>query len=132
MQYHETDYSVDTDTTPWTATPAPIVTTPRSGQLVATPTNTPVVNVSEMLALSSLIQSVQQTQMQQMYVLRDMNSRLARLEDEVHTAAQTPAPVIVPTYERATWWAIWGLLMLILGGALALVTVLILLNVQFR
>jgi hypothetical protein len=88
-------------------------------------------NVSEILVLGSLIQSVQTAQTQQMYVLRDIDSRLSRLEDSARYSAAAPPPAN-PSFERATWWAIWGLLMLILGGALAIVTLLILLNIQFR
>ncbi len=85
-------------------------------------------NMSELMVLGSLMRSMQQTQNQQIYLMRDLDVRLARLEGTAVARAQaTPA-----TFERVTWWAIWGLLMLILGGALTIVIVLILLNVEFR
>lgn len=142
MQY-DTDYDTDADTdaAPWTATPStnsgPMVAAPRRTNLVAEPASRQITvttaspNYSEALAVGSMIQSIQQTQTQQMYLLREMDSRLARLEEPTRYAP--PQQVIVaPSYERATWWAIWGLLMLILGGALAVVILLIVLNIQFR
>ncbi len=83
---------------------------------------------SELLMLGAMLQSVQSSQNQQMVLLRDFDRRINRLE-----AGARPRPQnSTPSFERATWWAIWGLLMLILGGALTVVIVLILLNIQFR
>lgn len=129
MNYQSYDYETDTDAAPWTAAPT-------SAQMVAAPRNTQLMpaapvtaaNSSEMVVLGSMLQSVQQTQMQQIYMLREFDSRISRLEQ---AARPNPAPQ-TPTYERATWWALWGLLMLVLGGALTVVIVLILLNIQFR
>jgi hypothetical protein len=139
MQY-DTDYDTDTDAAPWTATasynPAPAAA-PRSATIVSQPVprtitvNTPQPDYSQLLAVGSMMQSIQQNQTQQMYLLREMDSRLNRLEDQSRYAPQ-PVAAPTPSYERATWWAIWGLLMLILGGALAVVILLILLNIQFR
>jgi hypothetical protein len=142
MQYQDNEYGTETDAAPWTAAPAPapaqLVSSPRNGQMLAAQPRSPVVvqapqssNVSEVLVLGSLIQSVQSAQSQQMYLLRDMNARLARLEDSARQAA-VENPGQTSSVERATWWALWGVLMLILGGALAIVTLLILLNIQFR
>lgn len=144
MQYPDYEYTNTTaaDEAPWEASPQapnPAVPPPRTVQ-IAPPLPTPVPvtaasSTAELMVLGNLIQSVQQTQTQQLYLLRDMDSRLARLEVPVRYVAQpaaaNPAPAPM-SYERATWWAIWGLLMLILGGALAVVTLLILLNVRFR
>jgi hypothetical protein len=84
--------------------------------------------MTEMVMLGSMMRSMQQTQNQQIILMRDLDVRLARLEGTAVGRAQV-APA---TFERVTWWAIWGLLMLILGGALTIVIVLILLNVEFR
>lgn len=132
MNYQDYEYGsdTDTDTAPWTVTP-----TPSSAQMVAAARPIPVVaaqpasSPSEMMVLASMLQSVQQNQTRQLYLLRDFDMRLSRVEVSVQ---QPPAPAPTPTFERTTWWAIWGLLMLILGGALAVVLVLILLNVQWR
>lgn len=128
MNYQNYDYETDNDAAPWTAAP-------NSSQMMAAPRNTHLVPASnatasgsDMVVLGSMLQSVQQTQMQQIYMLRDFDSRISRLEQ-----ANRPNPVPqTPSYERATWWALWGLLMLVLGGALTVVIVLILMNVQFR
>lgn len=140
MQY-DNDYETDTDAAPWTAPASynsgPMVAAPRNAQLVAEPApqqvtvSTPAPNYAEVLAMGNMIQSIQQTQTQQMYLLREMDSRLARLEEPMRYPAQAQV-IVTPSYERATWWAIWGLLMLILGGALAVVILLIVLNIQFR
>lgn len=139
MNYQETDYTTETDTAPWTAPPAqsPTITTHRSAQLVPMQAPAPLAvnppvasNVSEMFMLGSMLQSVQQAQTQQTYLLREFDARLSRLENNAR-----PQPAFVaatPSFERATWWALWGLLMLVLGSALAVIIILILLNVQFR
>lgn len=130
MSYQDYEYGADTDAAPWTVSPSP-----STAQMVAAARPIPAVaaaqaapGMSEMMVLGSMIQSIQQTQARQMYFLRDFDTRLARLEANAHPPAQAPTP----TYERTTWWAIWGLLMLILGGALTVVIVLIVLNVQWR
>lgn len=128
MQYQDYDYATESDTAPWSAAPntasAPLVSAPAQRSLPAQP----AASSADVMALGNLIQSVQQTQVRQLYMMRDMDVRIARIE------APLPAqPVYVqPTYERATWWALWGLLMLILGGALSIVIMLILLNIEFR
>ncbi|MBI4670421.1 MAG: hypothetical protein HY741_01965 [Chloroflexi bacterium] len=144
MQYQDYDYANPTDEAPWTAPPA--VSTPTDAEnysqlLPLTPNPLAPTNgqapatAPETVMLNSLIQSVLQTQTQQMYLLRNLDARLARLEETprlaVHTQPQTQA-FNAGSFERATWWAIWGLLMLVLGGALAVVLLLILLNLQFR
>jgi hypothetical protein len=83
----------------------------------------------EALMLGSFLQ----TQTQQMYLLRDLDMRLARLEVRPATSeAKNVRAAAAASFERATWWALWGILMLVLGGALAIVMLLILLNLQFR
>lgn len=129
MNYQSYDYETDTDTAPWTPAPngSQIVTAPRHTHIVpATPPAT--THNSELVALGSMLQNMQQTQVQQIYMLREFDHRISRLETG---ARPNPAPQ-TPTYERATWWALWGLLMLVLGGALTIVIVLILMNIEFR
>lgn len=137
MTFQTTDYTTDTDEAPWTSAPSStqMVAASRNGPVIPAHSHAPIIvsppatsNTPEMLMLGSMLQSVQQAQTQQTHILRDFDARLARLESNPHP--QAPAPT--PSFERATWWAIWGLLMLILGGALAVVILLILLNVQFR
>ncbi len=55
----------------------------------------------------------------QLQILRDLDMRVSNLEAQDEAAAQTPS------FERATWWALWGLLMLILGAALVVIILLI-------
>lgn len=135
MNYQTYDYETPTDTTaPWmptTGQSGQMIAAPTNGQLVATPA-APIVaaNATDMATLGSMIQSVQQTQMQQVYLLREFDARVARLEQAV--SPYTSPTNATASFERATWWAIWGLLMLILGGTLTIVIVLILMNIQFR
>ncbi len=56
----------------------------------------------------------------QMQILRNLDLRLANLESADERAAENPS------FERATWWALWGILMLILGAALVVILLLIL------
>jgi hypothetical protein len=129
MTYQDFDTEMDTDAAPWTAAPTTAQIVPvRQAPLAPAPlmVNTPA--TSEMMMLGSILQSVQQSQTQQMYWMREMDARLARLEHSARANAAAP----VASFERGTWWAIWGLLMLILGSALVVVIVLILLNVEFR
>lgn len=127
MNYQSFDYDTRAEDGTWT--PAPVTTqmvaAPPNTQLVAAPTNT--ATSSDVMVLGSMLQSMQQTQMQQMYLMRDFDSRIGRLEQ-----AARPNPPAGASFERMTWWAIWGLLMLILGGTLTVVIILILMNVQFR
>ncbi len=53
----------------------------------------------------------------QMQILRDFELRLASVEDATRAREGT--------FERATWWALWGVLMLILGAALVVILLLI-------
>jgi hypothetical protein len=73
-----------------------------------------------------MLQSMQNAQHQQIYALRDLDNRLARLEDN-----RQPQTIVTST-DRATWWALWGLLMLVLGAALAVIILMILLQFQLR
>jgi len=144
MQYRESEYVSSADEAPWTAEPAPSDSMVARGDsrlmpLTANPLAPGNGNgsspISETVMLTALIQSVQQTQTQQMYFLRNLDARLARLEETSRMMLPTPPQAQVNNagaFERTTWWAIWGLLMLVLGGALAVVLLLILLNLQFR
>lgn len=125
MNYPDYETTIETEPVPWGAPTqaAQWVPPARSGQMV--PANT---RTSDMLVIGSLIQSVQQTQQQQMYLLRELDARLVRMENSERDAAAAR----VPTFERTTWWAIWGLLMLILGGALTIMIVLILTHVNWQ
>lgn len=132
MNYQE--YEESTDAAPWVSTPSDKFIATGDAQLLPltpnplVPSSTSNANLSELVMLGSILQSVQRTQMQQTYLLREFDTRLTRIESGIQTSAKNQAQ----SFERATWWAIWGLLMLILGGALAVLTVLILLNLQFR
>src|SRR5438477_3813715 len=117
MSYQSFDYETRADDGTWTPAPpsTQIVATPPNTQLVAAPT---AATSSDMMVLGSMIQSMQQTQMQQMYLMRDFDARIGRLEQ-----AARPQATPTPSFERVTWWAIWGLLMLILGGTLTVVII---------
>ncbi len=97
-----------------------------NGSHAAPPTRTTVYetaaqpSVSELLTLGTWAQSFQSAQQQQLALLHDLSERVSHLEESVG-ARSTGTPT-----ERATWWALWGLLMLILGGALAILILLIL------
>jgi|GEM_PF-1950216 hypothetical protein len=142
MQYQTYDTENPTDEAPWTAAPTAPGTQGAgsyNSQLMPLTPNPLAVNTqataAETVMLTSLIQSVQQTQVQQMYLLRNLDARLARIEEAPRQSVTMAPQAIAYTpgaFERATWWAIWGLLMLVLGGALAVVLLLILLNIQFR
>lgn len=135
MNYQDYDYGTEADPTSWTPTPPLVsqaVSTRGDAQIYPLSPN-PVVTapqpgMSEMMVLGSMLRSLQQNQNQQMLWIRDFDARINRIE--VNT--RPPAAVVTPSFERATWWALWGLLMLVLGGALTIVIMLILLNVQFK
>ena len=76
-------------------------------------------SMPELIALGTWAQSFTSLQQQQIAMLRDFDVRLAELEGLV-----SARPTSTST-ERATWWALWGLLMLILGGALTILILLI-------
>ncbi len=82
----------------------------------------PVVRASsnELTVLNSWLRTFSNISHRQFSILRDFDARLARLED-ANRVRQTP-----PSFERATWWALWGILMLILGAALVVIIILIL------
>ncbi len=81
----------------------------------------PVVRAShtQVTILNSWLHSLQNITQRQLVILRDLDYRLTRLED-ANRARETP-----PSLERATWWALWGLLMLVFGSALVVVLILI-------
>lgn len=139
MQYQDYDYGTDSDAAPWTAstTSTTVMAPAAPSQVMPHPTTAPITVSSpaapsaDMMLIGSMLRSMQHTQMQQTYMLRDMDSRLSRLEDAPRYTQQ-PMVVPPPSFERGTWWALWGLLMLVLGGALAVVMILLLMNIQFR
>lgn len=136
MQYSNYDYDARADEAPWTSAPGMTDGDSFNSQMMPLTANPvtagPAATGAEALALGSVLQTMQQTQLQQMYVLRSMDVRLTRLEQTAQyaRAAQAQAAHSSESFERTTWWALWGLLMLVLGGALAIITVLIMLNVQ--
>lgn len=140
MQYSNYTYDYDTqaDDAPWTAAPSDNASAGAQNfdaqimPLTPNPLAPAAINAgAESFALSGVLQAMQQTQLQQMYVLRAMEMRLTRLEETMQNARAAQAQAApAESFERATWWALWGLLMLILGGALAVIIVLILLNAQ--
>ena len=69
---------------------------------------------SEIMMLGSMIQSVQQNQSRQLYLLRVFRCTSFPLSK---STCILRAPAQTPSFERARRPAIWGLLMLILGGA---------------
>jgi hypothetical protein len=84
-------------------------------------TTEPVVHVTgeQATALTAWLHSLQHITQRQLTILRNLDYRLTRLE-AVNRARDT-----TPGVERATWWALWGLLMLILGAALVVILILI-------
>ncbi len=56
----------------------------------------------------------------QLQILRNMDMRISNLE------AADDQGVADASFERATWWALWGILMIILGAALVVILFLIL------
>ncbi len=75
--------------------------------------------IADFLALTTWSQTLQNNQQQQLAILKEIDARLARLEEYTR-----PSPTS-NTYERASWWALWGVLMLILGAALVILILLI-------
>ena len=134
MQYPDYDYETRADNAPWATAPEHGTFTNYDSQLMPlTPnplTTAPTANNTDAVTLATVLQSMQQTQLQQMYVLRGMETRLTQLEQSAMNARVAQSQAASDSFERTTWWALWGLLMLILGGALAVVAMLILLNAQ--
>ncbi len=64
-------------------------------------------------------QSLRGVMQRQMQILREMDLRLSNLEDVNREKSSSVS------FERATWWALWGILMLILGAALVVILLLI-------
>ncbi|MCC7164799.1 MAG: hypothetical protein IT331_20045 [Anaerolineae bacterium] len=134
MNYQDYEYGAGTENPGWTPALSSQMVSARSDAQLYPLSPNPVIPqpaqpaLSEMLMIGSLLRSMQQTQNQQMFWLRDVDTRINRIE--VNT--RPPVAVATPSFERATWWAIWGLLMLVLGGALTVVIMLILLNIQFK
>ena len=75
--------------------------------------------VSETAALNSWLRTFQNVMQRQFTILHDLDTRLTRLEVSNHVRETTPS------FERTTWWALWGILMLLLGAALTVILVLI-------
>jgi hypothetical protein len=76
-------------------------------------------SLGEFVALSGLLQSWQNTQQQQSSMLRDLDNRLARMEDRFQPLGA------VSSVQSATWWLLWGVLMVIFGAALLVVVLLL-------
>lgn len=135
MQYQEYDYGTTTGEA-WTDTSGAAMPNNNAQLMPLTPNplvRPAAVISAEAAALGAMLQTVQQTQTQQMYLMRQLDTRLTHLEQMARTrSAQAQQAGSTLSFERATWWAIWGLLMLVLGGALAVVLILLLLNIQFR
>lgn len=135
MNYQEYDYETATDAPAWATpsdakilplTPNPVIAVNSNPPTAYAANNTPT--MSEMLVLGSMVHSIQQSQTQQLYLMRQMDTRLTQIENSARVNIVAPNN----SFERATWWALWGLLMLILGGALTIVVMLILMNIEFR
>lgn len=75
---------------------------------------------AEMAEMHSWIRALQNVTQRQLQLLREFDFRLGSLEE--HNRIQSNNA----SFERATWWALWGILMLLLGSALAVVLLLIL------
>ncbi len=73
----------------------------------------------ELTVLNSWLQTLQNLTQRQLAILRDFDLRVTRLEELNRLRSPTPS------VERATWWALWGILMLILGAALVVILFLI-------
>lgn len=69
--------------------------------------------------LNARVRAQENWSRQQSSVLHDIDYRLTSLEDGTHiwTSAMS--------LEQSTWWALWGILMLALGSALAVIITLI-------
>lgn len=87
--------------------------TPRVSQY-ADPTPLP-----DMTTGNGFMHALQVLFVQQALLLREFDLRLKHLE-----AAQQPVPQNQSFY-RATWWMLWGILMLIVGAALTVILFLI-------
>jgi hypothetical protein len=80
----------------------------------------PAVSASNgVAAVGSRLRAQESWRRQQSAFLRDIDYRLAHLEEANHAWAARQS------VEQATWWALWGILMLILGSALAVIVILI-------
>ncbi len=71
----------------------------------------------EMSELHTWVRSIQDMTQRQLAILRDFDIRLRNLEYRNRAAEDS--------FARLTWWALWGILMLILGSALVVVLILI-------
>jgi hypothetical protein len=98
----ETVYDPGTTAPEIYTTPAPLVTT-----------------TTGLAALNARLRAQENWARQQSSVLHDIDYRLTNMEEGTHlwTSAMS--------LEQTTWWALWGILMLILGSALAVIVILI-------
>lgn len=78
-----------------------------------------VTNSHGLAGLSSRMQAQEDWSRQQTLLLQDIGDRLTNLEEGTHiwTSAMS--------LEQSTWWALWGVLMLVLGSALAVLVILV-------
>lgn len=95
----------------------------RPSQYISVDANDPQQNaLSPMGMLGRSLQNVFQMQMG---LLRDLDARMSRLEQTHYQ----PQPAASPEkFYAQTWWALWGILMLIIGSALVVVVLLIFKN----
>lgn len=98
----ETVYEPGTSSPDLYARPGPLVTT-----------------TNGFAGLNARLRAQENWARQESSVLQDVNYRLTSLEDGTHiwTSAMS--------LEQTTWWALWGILMLVLGSALAVIMILI-------
>ncbi len=73
----------------------------------------------EIAEVNSWIRALQNTAARQLSLLREMDIRIGNLEQRDRMASS------YTSFEKATWWALWGILMLILGAALVVVLLII-------
>lgn len=76
---------------------------------------------SALSPMNFMARSMQNMIQMQMTMMREIDQRLNRLEQARPQAQPNPE-----RFYTQTWWALWGILMLILGSALVLVLVMIL------
>lgn len=82
--------------------------------------NEPAISAtSELAEVATRVRAQESWARTQSGVLRDIDYRLTHIEETNRAWA------VMQSAEQRTWWALWGILMLILGSALAVIIVLI-------
>jgi|GEM_PF-6988553 hypothetical protein len=82
--------------------------------------NTPPPPQATLTPFAIMARSMQNMFQMQMNMLRDLETRMTRVEQT------RPPQANMGQFYAQTWWALWGILMLILGAALVMVLILIL------